>query len=100
MDKILTVSRKSHHSSLSKQLLIARTSDTRGPTFDSENAANHFLTTPSPFTRDFFLLAKGGTSLEIPPLVFDNEDCTEEGTPKTPDAGSLCRQPRVPQKKR
>ena len=42
MDKILTVGRKSHHSLLSKQLFIARTSDTRGPTFDSENAANQF----------------------------------------------------------
>ena len=86
MDKILTVGRKSHHSLLSKQLFIARTSDTRGPTFDSENAANQFLTTPSPFTRNFFLLARGGggglRSLEIPSLVFDNEDCTEEGTPK------------------
>ena len=82
MDKILTVGRKSHHSLLSKQLFIARTSDTRGPTFDSENAANQFLTTPSPFTRNFFLLARGGISLEIPSLVFDNGDCTEEGTPK------------------
>ena len=83
MDKILTVGRKSHHSLLSKQLFIARTSDTRGPTFDSENAANQFLTTPSPFTRNFFFTRKGGggTSLEIPSLVFDNEDCTG-GTPK------------------
>ena len=84
MDKILTVGRKSHHSLLSKQLFIARTSDTRSPTFDSENAANQFLTTPSPFTRIFFFTRKGGggRSLEIPSLVFDNEDCTEEGTPK------------------
>ena len=85
MDKILTVGRKSHHSLLSKQLFIARTSDTRSPTFDSENAANQFLTTPSPFTRNFFFTRKGGgggRSLEIPSLVFDNEDCTEEGTPK------------------
>ena len=82
MDKILTVGRKSHHSLLSKQLFIARTSDTRGLTFDSENAANQFLTTPFPFTRNFFLLARRGTSLEIPSLVFDNEDCTEESTPK------------------
>ena len=82
MEKILTVGRKSHHSLLSKQLFIARTSDTRGPTFDSENAANQFLTTPSPFTRNFFFTRKGGgTSLEIPSLVFDNEDCTG-GTPK------------------
>ena len=85
MDKILTVGRKSHHSLLSKQLFIARTSDTRSPTFDSENAANQFLTTPSPFTRNFFFYSQGGgggRSLEIPSLVFDNEDCTEEGTPK------------------
>ena len=85
MEKILTVGRKSHHSLLSKQLFIARTSDRRGPTFDLENAANQFLTTPSPFTRNFFFTRKGGgggRSLEIPSLVFDNEDCTEEGTPK------------------
>ena len=29
----------------------------------------------------FFLLARGGTSLEIPSLVFDNGDC-KGGTPK------------------
>ena len=102
MDKILTVGRKSHHSLLSKQLFIARTSDTRSPTFDSENAANQFLTTPSPFTRIFFLLARGGGGVDpwrFLPLCLTTKIVQKRVPPKTPD-GSLYRHPRVPLKKK